>query len=91
MVRALGKRIFMRYLLTLVPVLALAGCVQAIQCRSDNDCNDLEYCYKTALDPESAEGTTLFPYEIGTCTSDCTSDGDCTEARAAPPKVSAKI
>ena len=80
----------MRYLLVVVPLFAVAGCIQAIQCRTDNDCNALEYCYKLALDPESAEGTEPgFPYEeFGTCTSDCTSDSDCYgSARCTPQGI----
>ena len=80
----------MRYLLFAVALSALAGCVQAAQCRNDTDCGDLEYCYKLALDPESAEGTEPgFPYEeFGTCTSDCTSDADCYgSARCTPQGI----
>ena len=79
----------MRYLTIIIPLFALAGCAQATQCQSDNDCNDLEYCYKSQLeDLENAEGTEPgFPYEeFGTCRSDCTSDSDCYGSARCTPK-----
>ncbi|MEE2836987.1 MAG: hypothetical protein VYB65_13295 [Myxococcota bacterium] len=78
----------MRHVILLAPLVLALSCAQTTQCRIDNDCQELEYCYKVALDPESADGTEPgFPYEeFGTCASDCTSDADCYGSARCTPK-----
>ena len=41
---------------SLRPLCLRLSCAQTTQCRIDNDRQELEYCYKVALDPESAAG-----------------------------------
>ena len=78
----------MRPIVLLMFCTLLGSCQTNVQCRADEDCADLEYCYKLALDLENAEGTEPgFPYEeFGTCTSDCTSDADCYGSARCTPK-----
>ena len=78
----------MRPMILILSTVLLSGCQTTVQCGADEDCADLEYCYKLPLDPENAEGTEPgFPYEeFGTCTSDCTSDADCHGSARCTPK-----
>jgi hypothetical protein len=88
MARAVGKRSDMRPMILSLLFTVLSGCQTTVQCSADEDCANLEYCYKLALDLENAEGTEPgFPYEeFGTCTSDCTSDSDCHGSARCTPK-----
>jgi hypothetical protein len=75
--------------LILLSSILLAACPAATECRLDDDCADLEYCYRAPIaDLEAAEGTEPgYPYqEFGTCTSDCTTDADCHGSARCTPK-----
>lgn len=78
----------MRLALPFIGLIMLQGCTSTSVCRADEDCADLEYCYRAPLDLEQAEGTEPgYPYEeTGLCTSDCTSDADCFGSSRCTPK-----